>query len=105
MTHDFIAHPDVELVLCAVLCKCCWSALVSGIAMTFHAANSVRSGDLYGSRSIMNRAKTMFRGLQGVENVYTQHTPLLTATLTNLSTDKLDQQSYPYMAASPVSRV
>ncbi len=40
---------------------------------------------------------------QGVDNVYTQHTPLLTATLTDLSTDKLDVGSYPFMAASQVS--
>ncbi len=40
--------------------------------------------------------------MQGVDNVYTQHTPLLTATLTLLSTDKLDAQAYPYMAGSSV---
>ncbi|GFH12549.1 uncharacterized protein HaLaN_08260, partial [Haematococcus lacustris] len=38
--------------------------------------------------------------LQGVDNVYTQHTPLVTATLTNLLTDKLDSAAYPYMTAT-----
>ena len=35
-----------------------------------------------------------------MENVYTQHTPLLTSTLTMLSQDKLDLAAYPYMAGS-----
>ena len=39
---------------------------------------------------------------QDVDNVYTQHTPLLTATLTRLSNDKLEPLSYPYMAGSQV---
>lgn len=38
--------------------------------------------------------------LQGVENVYTQHTPLLTETLSQLAADKLDAGTYPYMAGS-----
>lgn len=37
-----------------------------------------------------------------MDNVYTQHTPLLTATLTNLATDKLDVASYPFMASTAV---
>ena len=40
--------------------------------------------------------------LQGVDNVYTQHTPLLTATLTALSTDKMEVSQYPFMAATQV---
>lgn len=65
-----------------------------------HAGNAKRAGDLYASRSVLNKVSTMFRGLRGVENVYTQHTPLLTATLSLLSQDKLDPVSYPYMAAT-----
>eukprot|EP00197_Chlamydomonas_leiostraca_P009713 CAMPEP_0202866444 /NCGR_PEP_ID=MMETSP1391-20130828/7558_1 /ASSEMBLY_ACC=CAM_ASM_000867 /TAXON_ID=1034604 /ORGANISM="Chlamydomonas leiostraca, Strain SAG 11-49" /LENGTH=607 /DNA_ID=CAMNT_0049546387 /DNA_START=64 /DNA_END=1887 /DNA_ORIENTATION=+ len=75
--------------------------LYAGVDAVLRAAGQARrAGDLYASRSIMNKAKTMFKGLQGVDNVYTQHTPLLTATLTNLSTDKLDAQAYPFMAGS-----
>lgn len=65
-----------------------------------YAGQAKRAGDLYATRSIMGRAKAVFKGLQGVDNVYTQHTPLLTATLTLLSTDKLDTQAYPYQAGS-----
>ena len=41
--------------------------------------------------------------LQGADNVFTQHTPLLTATLTNLLTDRLDLTAYPYLGFSLVS--
>eukprot|EP00798_Chlamydomonas_sp_ICE-L_P025257 gene25257-10905_t len=69
-------------------------------AVLKYAGAAKRAGDLYGTRSIMNKARSMFKGLRDVENVYTQHTPLLTATLTMLSTDKLEASNYPYMASS-----
>ncbi len=37
---------------------------------------------------------------QGVDNVYTQHTPLLSETLTLLATDRLEPTAYPYMAGT-----
>ncbi|KAG1681582.1 hypothetical protein FOA52_014090 [Chlamydomonas sp. UWO 241] len=64
------------------------------------AGGSERAGDLYASRSMITKALTMFRGLKGVENVYTQHTPLLAETLSLLSQDKLEVADYPYMAGS-----
>lgn len=44
----------------------------------------------------------MFKGLQGVDNVYTQHTPLLSETLSLAQANKLPPQDYPYMAATQV---
>ncbi len=38
--------------------------------------------------------------LQGVDNVYTQHTPLLTETVAALASDRLDPLAYPYMAST-----
>ncbi|GAX73583.1 hypothetical protein CEUSTIGMA_g1034.t1 [Chlamydomonas eustigma] len=69
-------------------------------AVLQYAGNSKRAGDLYASRTIMGRAMTMFKGMQDVKNVYTQHTPLLTSTLSMLSQDKLDLVAYPYMAGN-----
>lgn len=66
------------------------------------AGGGRRAGDLYATRSAVSRARAVFRGLQGVENVYTQHTPLLSATLTMLSLDRLEPASYPYMSGSQV---
>lgn len=42
----------------------------------------------------------LFCRFQGVDNVYTQHTPLLTETLNQLSADKLDVAAYPYLTSS-----
>nr|CAD1822036.1 unnamed protein product [Ananas comosus var. bracteatus] len=44
-----------------------------------------RTGDLYGNRDLLNIARNMARGLKGVENVYTQHQPLLFQTMEGLS--------------------
>lgn len=70
-----------------------------------HAGNAKRAGDLYASRSIASKVGTLFKGLKGVENVYTQHTPLLSATLALLAADKLDVGAYPYMAGSQVGAI
>ena len=37
---------------------------------------------------------------QGVENVYTQHKPLLQATLDQLIKGKLKEATYPYLGTS-----
>jgi len=59
-----------------------------------------RTGDLYATRSVLGKALNMFKGLRGVENVYTQHTPLLEETLGRLTQDKLEVSDYPYYAGS-----
>ncbi|MEW5306298.1 MAG: hypothetical protein WDW36_008770 [Sanguina aurantia] len=69
-------------------------------AVVRYAGASRRAGDLYAGRSILSKARNAFKGLQGVENVYTQHTPLLTETLNQLSADRLDVAAYPYLTAS-----
>lgn len=40
--------------------------------------------------------------LQGVDNVYTQHQPLLSETLRLLAANDLNAAAYPYMAGSQV---
>lgn len=63
------------------------------------AGSDKRAGDLYANRSILHKVKALAKGLQGVDNVYTQHTPLLCETLTQLQQSTLPVQSYPYMAS------
>ncbi|KAF5831862.1 SM/Sec1-family protein [Dunaliella salina] len=70
--------------------------------MLAYAGSSKRVGDLYASRSIMNKAKTMIKGLKGADNVFTQHTPLLAATLSNFLMGQLDIQGYPFIGMSQV---
>eukprot|EP00775_Hariotina_reticulata_P002080 gene2080-2399_t len=65
-----------------------------------YAGADRRSGDLYGGSNILLKAKNVFKGLQGVENVYTQHVPLLAETLRLLASNDLNAAAYPYAASS-----
>ncbi|PNW80892.1 hypothetical protein CHLRE_07g333950v5 [Chlamydomonas reinhardtii] len=69
-------------------------------AVLRYGGASRRAGDLYGSRNLLSKARNVFKGLQGVDNVYTQHTPLLTETVAALASDRLDPLAYPYMAST-----
>lgn len=53
--------------------------------------------DLFESSSIFSGARDRFKGLKGVENVYTQHSPRLGATLQNLIKARLKEQQYPFI--------
>lgn len=56
-----------------------------------------RTGDLYGNRDFMNIARNMARGLKGVENVYTQHQPLLFQTMESIIKGRLRDVDYPFL--------
>ena len=60
--------------------------------------------DLFESASIFSGARDRFKGLKGVENVYTQHSPRLEATLQNLVKARLKEQQYPFLEGSGNSR-
>ena len=60
--------------------------------------------DLFESVSIFSGARDRFRGLQGVENVYTQHSPRLEATLQNLIKARLKEQQYPFVEGGGSTR-
>ncbi|KAL4738709.1 Sec1-like protein [Aspergillus similis] len=53
--------------------------------------------DLFESTSLFSGARDRFKGLKGVENVYTQHSPRLEATLQNLIKGKLKELQYPFL--------
>ena len=53
--------------------------------------------DLFESASIFSGARDRIRGLKGVENVYTQHSPRLEATLQNLIKGRLRELQYPFV--------
>ncbi|GAB4861158.1 vacuolar protein sorting-associated protein 45 [Ancistrocladus abbreviatus] len=56
-----------------------------------------RTGDLFGNRDLLNIARNMARGLKGVENVYTQHQPLLFQTMESIGKSRLRDIDYPYI--------
>ncbi|KAL9112681.1 MAG: hypothetical protein Q9227_002984 [Pyrenula ochraceoflavens] len=53
--------------------------------------------DLFESASLFSGARDRFKGLKGVENVYTQHSPRLEATLQNLIKGRLKELQYPFL--------
>jgi vacuolar protein sorting-associated protein 45 len=62
-----------------------------------HAGSAKRGGDLFGNKTLLSSVgQWMKSGLKGVENIYTQHKPLLAETLAMLTQNKLKTTSYPY---------
>lgn len=60
--------------------------------------------DLFESSSIFSGARDRFKGLRDVENVYTQHSPRLEATLQNLIKARLKEQQYPFVEGGGTTR-
>lgn len=56
-----------------------------------------RTGDLFGNRDLLNIARNMARGLKGVENVYTQHQPLLFQTMESIIKGRMRDVDYPFV--------
>ena len=86
------------------------AALVSQI-LTYHqslqqSAASTGSGitELFESAGLFSAAGSRFKGLKGVENVYTQHSPLLETTLQQLVKGKLREAQYPFVEGGGATR-
>lgn len=61
------------------------------------AGTDKRNGDLYGNRDLLNIARNMARGLKGVENVYTQHQPLVFQIMESITKGRLRDVDYPFV--------
>ncbi|CDH56110.1 vacuolar protein sorting-associated protein [Lichtheimia corymbifera JMRC:FSU:9682] len=71
------------------------SALIPAILM--YAGYQQRQDDLFSNQTFLSRGKSALKGLKGVENVYTQHTPLIGETLDMLIKARLRDTTYPYL--------
>ena len=75
--------------------------LISELLIYHHSLQAAPAAggfsDLFESSSIFSGARSRLKGLKGVENVYTQHSPRLEATLQNLITARLKEQQYPFI--------
>lgn len=60
----------------------------------------VRGSDLITANDAVAITKQFFKGLKGVENVYTQHQPLLQDTLDQLIKGRLKDGQFPYLGPS-----
>lgn len=68
------------------------------------AGADVRQDDLFMNENLFSRGKSALKGLKGVENVYTQHTPHLAATLDLLLKGRLRETSYPFVEGDEGAR-
>ncbi|XP_064608238.1 vacuolar protein sorting-associated protein 45-like [Liolophura sinensis] len=67
-------------------------------ALLDYGGMKARGSDLFGSnQDPVAMTKRFLKGLKGVENVYTQHKPLLHTVLDQLIKGKLRESSYPYL--------
>ncbi|XP_005107406.1 vacuolar protein sorting-associated protein 45 [Aplysia californica] len=62
-----------------------------------YGGKKARGSDLFGNQDAVAITKRLLKGLKGVENVYTQHKPLLFTILDQLIKGKLKEASYPYL--------
>ncbi|XP_022911268.1 vacuolar protein sorting-associated protein 45 [Onthophagus taurus] len=58
-----------------------------------------RQSNLFNDESAVKITKRFFKGLSGVDNVYTQHKPLLHETLEELMKGRLKENMFPYVNA------
>lgn len=63
-----------------------------------------RQDDLFMNENLFSRGKSALKGLKGVENVYTQHTPHLAETLDLLLKGRLRESSYPFVEGGEAAR-
>merc|ERR1712160_9074 len=68
-----------------------------------YSGSRVRGPGLYGvgSKDIMsNLTKSFMTSVQGVQNVYAQHVPLLLDTIQSITKGKLRRDTHPFVPAS-----
>ncbi|KAL5351570.1 vacuolar protein sorting-associated protein 45 [Pseudogymnoascus australis] len=61
------------------------------------AQNASGITDMFESANIFSGARDRLKGLKGVDNVYTQHSPRLEVTLQELIKGRLREQQYPFV--------
>ncbi|WAR00623.1 VPS45-like protein [Mya arenaria] len=74
--------------------RACVSAILE------YGGRKARGSDLFGSTDPVAFTKRFLKGLKGVENVYTQHKPLLYSILDQLMKSKLREAAYPYLGSA-----
>lgn len=83
--------------------------LINNLLAYHHSLQSTSSAagaipDLFQPGSLFSGARDRFKGLKGVENVYTQHSPRLESTLQDLIKGRLKEQLYPFVEGGGTTR-
>ncbi|XP_060073224.1 vacuolar protein sorting-associated protein 45-like [Ylistrum balloti] len=66
-------------------------------AVLQYGGRKARGSDLFGNQDPVAITKRFLKGLKGVENVYTQHKPLMYSIVDQLIKGKLKEGAYPYL--------
>lgn len=69
------------------------------ISLVEYAGSHARQSDLFNVENAVKITKRFFKGLSGVDNVYTQHKPLLHDTLEELVKGRLRENLFPYVGS------
>lgn len=70
-------------------------------AILQYAGESRRAPGLFSQGSIMDKlGKTITSTVRGVENVYTQHAPLLQGIIDSIAKNKIKEQTYPALSSA-----
>ncbi|XP_012061216.1 PREDICTED: vacuolar protein sorting-associated protein 45 [Atta cephalotes] len=65
---------------------------------------NTRQSNLFDREAVAKITKKLFKGLSGVDNIYTQHCPLINETLEDLIKGRLSTQAFPYLGNMIMSR-
>lgn len=65
---------------------------------------NARQSNLFDREAVAKITKKLFKGLSGVDNIYTQHCPLINETLEDLIKGRLSTQAFPYLGNMTMSR-
>ena len=72
-------------------------------ALLAYGGAGVRGGDLFGTAAglVAKLQSHVTRNMRGVENVYTQHEPVMVGLLDQIARGKLSKQAFPYVGNEP----
>nr|CAH7720407.1 unnamed protein product [Callosobruchus chinensis] len=76
------------------------SLLKNTVNILEYAGSHARQSDLFNVENAVKITKRFIKGLSGVDNVYTQHKPVLHETLEELVKGRLKEQLYPHIGSS-----
>ncbi|XP_014209907.1 vacuolar protein sorting-associated protein 45 isoform X1 [Copidosoma floridanum] len=65
---------------------------------------STKQINLFDREAVAKMTKKLFKGLNGIDNIYTQHTPLLSETVEDLVKGKLNLQTFPYLGNTVLTK-
>lgn len=101
LRYEKHSNNDISGLLSALHSRGVHEKLIKMVpAILEYGGHKVRSSDLFESDNPIAITKKFLKGLKGVENIYTQHSPLLRDLLEQLIKSKLKESSFPYLGTS-----